>query len=76
MEITGIIDAKDLFCPIHLLKTKKELAKMKSGQVLQIDVTDLNSRDTFIDWCERSKNEYLGEKESNGFVSFFIRKSL
>ncbi len=75
IDVFSILDAKDYFCPIPLLNTKKELAKIRSGSVLQIDITDQNSLKDIFGWCERSKNAYLGEKTANGIISIFIRKS-
>lgn len=75
IEVFTILDAKDHFCPIPLLKTKKEMANIRSGNVLQIDVTDQNSQKDIFGWCERSKNAYLGDRVINGITSIFIRKS-
>jgi tRNA 2-thiouridine synthesizing protein A len=70
----SVLDAKGLSCPMPLLRTKKEIGKLASGQVLQVDGTDPGSRNDIPGWCERSGHEYLGEKEETGFISFFIKK--
>ena len=74
IEVLKVIDARNIFCPMPLLKTKKEMVKLLEGQILQVDVTDPNSQKDILSWCKRSENEYLGEKVSSGFVSVFIRK--
>jgi len=71
---TNVLDAKGLSCPMPLLRTKKEMGKMASGDILQVDGTDPGSRNDIPGWCERSGHEYLGEKEGSGFISFFIKK--
>ena len=70
----SVLDAKGLSCPMPLLRTKKEIGKLASGEVLQVDGTDPGSRNDIPGWCERSGHEYLGEKEETGYISFFIKK--
>jgi len=70
----SVLDAKGLSCPMPLLRTKKEIGKLAGGAVLQVDGTDPGSRNDIPGWCERSGHEYLGEKEGDGFISFFIKK--
>jgi tRNA 2-thiouridine synthesizing protein A len=74
IEVTEVINAKNLFCPMPLLKTKKELVKLVEGQIIQVDVTDPNSQKDIVGWCKRSENDYLGEKIMTDFISVFIRK--
>lgn len=68
------LDAKGLSCPMPLLRTKKEIGKISSGQVLEVMGTDPGSRNDLPGWCEKSGHEFLGEKEGDGFFSFFIKK--
>ena len=70
----SVLDAKGLSCPMPLLRTKKEIGKLKSGEVLQVDGTDPGSRNDIPGWCDRAGHEYLCEKEESGYFSFFIKK--
>ena len=70
----SILDAKGLSCPMPLLRTKKEIGKLASGEILQVDGTDPGSRNDIPGWCERAGHTYVGEKEGAGFISFFIKK--
>jgi len=74
VEVTAHLDAKGLSCPMPLLRTKKEMGKLNSGEILQVDGTDPGSRNDIPGWCERAGHEYIGEKEESGFISFFIKK--
>ena len=40
MEFTKDLDARGLNCPLPILKTKKALAEMVSGEVLRVQATD------------------------------------
>ncbi len=74
LDVTSVLDAKGLSCPMPLLRTKKEIGKIETGQVLQIDGTDPGSRNDIPGWCSRAGHEYLGEKEETGYMSFFVQK--
>jgi len=74
IDVAAALDAKGLSCPMPLLRTKKEIGKINSGEVLRVDGTDPGSKNDIPGWCERSGHEYLGEREGSGFISFFIKK--
>ena len=68
------IDAKGLECPMPLLKAKKEIDAMESGQILEIIGTDEGSKVDLPGWCERVGHSYLGVKEEVNFYKFYIKK--
>jgi len=68
------LDAKGLSCPMPLLRTKKEIGKLNSGQILEVLGTDPGSRNDLPGWCAKSGHEFLGEREDEGFIHFFIKK--
>lgn len=74
ITVNHILDAKGLSCPMPLLRTKKEIEKLKSGEVLEVLGTDPGSRNDIPGWCSRAGHEYLGEKEDTGFFHFYIKK--
>ena len=69
-----VLDVRDLSCPMPLLRTKKEIDKIGSGEILHIQGTDLGSRNDIPNWCKRAGHEYLGERKESGYISFFIKK--
>ena len=71
---TRTLDAKGLSCPMPLLRTKKEMDKINSGEILEILGTDPGSRNDLPGWCTRSGHIYLGEKEDSGFIRFYLQK--
>ncbi|MFH1215393.1 MAG: sulfurtransferase TusA family protein [Pseudomonadota bacterium] len=68
------LDAKGLSCPMPLLRTKKEIDKISSGQILEVLGTDPGSRNDLPGWCTRAGHEFVGEKEESGYFRFFIKK--
>lgn len=74
LKVAAVLDAKGLSCPMPLLRTKKEMSKLKSGEILQIMGTDPGSRNDIPGWCERSGHEFLGLKDEEGFTNYYIKK--
>ncbi len=68
------IDCRGLSCPMPLLKTKKAIQQLQSGQILEMLGTDPGSKNDLPAWCERAGHEFLGMKEDAGFMRFYIRK--
>ncbi len=73
VNANSIFDAKNLHNPLPLLRAKKFIAGMKSGEVVQILTSNPASGIDFAVWCQNTKHEYLGEKSSNDGHSFFIK---
>jgi len=74
LDVATLLDAKGLSCPMPLLRTKKEIGKINSGEILHVQGTDPGSKNDIPGWCERSGHEFLGLKEEDGYTSFFIKK--
>ena len=75
MEANKEIDTHGLNCPLPILKAKKALADMLSGEVLKVVATDPGSVRDFQAFARQTGNELLeqtsGEKE---FVNFLRRR--
>ena len=74
LDVASHLGAKGLSCPMPLLRTKKEIGKINSGEILRVDGTDPGSRNDIPGWCERSGPEFIGLKDEDGFTSFYIKK--
>jgi tRNA 2-thiouridine synthesizing protein A len=68
------LDARGLSCPMPVLKTKKAIENLKSGQILEIFSTDPGTRNDLPSWANRTGNTFLGEKEDQGFIRFYVKK--
>jgi len=67
------LDCRGLSCPMPILKTKKAMAKMKSDQVLEILCTDPGTKSDMPSFAKRGGHEYLGEKDDQGFIRFYLK---
>lgn len=68
------LDASGLNCPLPILKTKKELAKMDAGQVLEVISTDAGSVKDIEAFCNQTGNKLLSNVEEGGKYIFTIEK--
>jgi tRNA 2-thiouridine synthesizing protein A len=68
------LDARGLSCPMPVLKTKKAIESLASGQILEIFSTDPGTRNDLPSWANRTGNTFLGEKEDQGFIRFYVKK--
>jgi tRNA 2-thiouridine synthesizing protein A len=62
MEIHKEIDTRGLKCPLPILKAKKALNELHSGQVLRVVATDEGSLRDFQAFARQTGNELLEQQ--------------
>jgi len=68
------LDTSGLHCPLPLLRLKKVLNEMSSGQIVHVVATDPASVLDFGVFAEQTGNEILEQREQNGVLHFWIRR--
>jgi len=68
------IDTRGLNCPLPILRTKKALSDVQSGQVLKVVATDPGSVKDFETFAKQTGHTLLQHAEANGEFTFFMRK--
>lgn len=68
------LDARNLSCPLPILRAKKSLSQMSSGQVLRITATDKGAPNDFEEFCRQTGNELLSSTVEKGEFVFLIRR--
>lgn len=74
MNFDKELDARGLNCPLPILKTKKSLAELESGQILKVCSTDPGSIKDMQAFAKQTGNELLSTAENNGEFVFLMRK--
>lgn len=74
MEYQKDLDARGLNCPLPILKAKKALAEMGSGEILRVLATDPGSVRDFQAFCRQTGNELVGHSEENKEFTFFMKR--
>ncbi|WP_407269967.1 sulfurtransferase TusA family protein [Radiobacillus sp. PE A8.2] len=70
-----IVDAKGLACPMPIVKTKKVMKEVQSGNVVEVQATDKGSRADLQAWAHSAGHQYLGTLEEGDVLKHFLRKA-
>ncbi|CAB3658474.1 Sulfur carrier protein TusA [Achromobacter pulmonis] len=68
------VDASGLTCPLPILRAKKALAQMESGQVLRVVTTDRNAIRDFQAFSRQTGNVLVAQHEADGRGVHFLRR--
>lgn len=68
-----VLDTKGLNCPLPILKAKKALKDVPTGEVLQVLATDPGSTADFEAFCRTTGNQLVESKVEDGVYVFLIR---
>ncbi|MEW6313717.1 MAG: sulfurtransferase TusA family protein [Pseudomonadota bacterium] len=74
MNFDKELDARGLNCPLPILRTKKALGELASGQVLKVTATDPGAVKDFQAFAKQTGNELLSSTEAGGEYSFLLKK--
>ncbi|MBI3230731.1 MAG: sulfurtransferase TusA family protein [Burkholderiales bacterium] len=75
MEWNTELDTRGLNCPLPILKAKKALADMVSGQVLKVVATDPGSNRDFQAFARQTGNELVDqEAQGDEFIHYLRRR--
>jgi tRNA 2-thiouridine synthesizing protein A len=74
MEAHKELDTRGLNCPLPILKAKKALTEMSSGDVLKVVATDPGSVRDFQAFARQTGNELLEQTSANDEFVHFLRR--
>ncbi len=74
MEAQKEIDTRGMNCPLPILKAKKALADMSSGDVLKVVATDPGSVRDFQAFARQTGNELLEQASANDEFVHYLRR--
>jgi tRNA 2-thiouridine synthesizing protein A len=74
MNFNKEFDASGMSCPLPIVKTKKALADMESGQVLRVIATDTGAVKDMQAFADQTGNVLLSNTEEGGKFVFFMQK--
>ena len=68
------LDVKGLNCPLPILRTKKALSTMTSGQTIRVQATDPGSVADFAAFARHTGNTLLEQREADGVFEFVLQR--
>ena len=74
MKFDKELDARELSCPLPILRAKKSLSDMASGEVLKIVATDQGSVKDFQAFSKQTGNELVASEVVSREFIFYVKK--
>jgi tRNA 2-thiouridine synthesizing protein A len=74
MQYDRELDVKGLNCPLPILRTKKALAEMQSGQTLRVLATDPGSVKDFQAFARQTGNELIASGQTDSVFEYVLKR--
>jgi tRNA 2-thiouridine synthesizing protein A len=74
IEFNLEVDAIGMNCPLPILRAKKALATMQSGEVLKVKATDSGAAHDFPAFAKQTGNELLSSATEGDVMVFFLKR--
>lgn len=74
MQFHKEVDARGLSCPLPILRAKKALADMASGEVLKVVATDPGSQRDFAAFAKQTGNQLIETSSEDKIFVFLMRR--
>ncbi len=68
------VDAIGMNCPLPILRTKKALADMQSGEILKITATDAGAKHDFPAFAKQTANQLIATEIVNDTFVFYLKR--
>lgn len=75
LQVDRVLECEGLACPLPVVRTKKAMDELKTGEIMEVRATDKGSVADLQSWAKRTGHQYIGLKEESGVYRHFIRKS-
>lgn len=71
--MSQVLDLQGLKCPLPILRTKKALATLNSGDIITVLATDSGAPDDFAAFCQHTGHQLLEKSEQNGVFKLILQ---
>jgi len=75
MDVKQVLDAKGLACPMPIVRTKKAMDTLQTGEVLEVHVTDKGSVKDIPAWANKGGHDIVKHVEEADVLKFWIKKA-
>ncbi|MEJ9115805.1 sulfurtransferase TusA family protein [Bacillus paramobilis] len=75
MNVKQVLDAKGLACPMPIVRTKKAIDTLQTGEVLEVHVTDKGSVKDIPAWANKGGHDIVKHVEEADVLKFWIKKA-
>ena len=71
---TVALDAQGLLCPLPVLRARKAMKALQTGDLLEVLATDPGAVEDFVAFCNTTGDALIESRETDGVYRFLIRK--
>ncbi|HLR63339.1 MAG TPA: sulfurtransferase TusA family protein [Lentibacillus sp.] len=75
MEAVKVLDATGIACPMPVVKTKKAIEEIDSGEILEVHATDKGAKSDLAAWANSGGHELVDEAQGDDVLKFWIKKA-
>lgn len=75
MNSTKVLDVKGMSCPMPIVRTKKEMDTLNTGDILEVHVTDKGALADMPAWANAAGHTIIDQEEDAEVLKFFIKKA-
>ncbi|KMP92938.1 sulfurtransferase TusA family protein [Bacillus wiedmannii] len=75
MDVKQVLDATGLACPMPIVRTKKAMDTLQTGEVLEVHVTDKGSVKDIPAWANKGGHDIVKHVEEADMLKFWIKKA-
>lgn len=68
------LDCIGLYCPMPIARTREEMDRLKTGQILRVEADDPAAEEDIKSWARRTGNTVLDFSRDGPILVFLIRK--
>jgi tRNA 2-thiouridine synthesizing protein A len=73
-QIDKDLDCIGMICPLPVLRTKKALADMQTGQILRVKATDRGAEHDIPMFAKQTGNELIGVEVDEDLYTFYLKR--
>ena len=75
VEIHHRVDARGLYCPIPVYKTRQAVLEAKPNEVVEVLADDPASEEDITRWAKRTGNTILKLEQCDDYLRFLVQKA-
>lgn len=75
VEANHIVDLEGFSCSMLIIKAKRALDQLKSGEILELHTNDKGSLNDLKAWTKSVGHELLKIEKENGKLKFWIKRA-
>lgn len=75
IKVDKVMDLKGLPCPMPVVKISKGIKEVEVGQVVEAITSDPGALADFPAWAKTSGNEILKTDNTDGVITFYIKRN-